>query len=290
MDVPVDTEIYIYGLGSDNSYSGAQKAALADIAQKISSRVSTQTEIKQRKEGNRSETVTLSNTQSYSRDIELPNFEVIQNENQNGLWNILIRVERSDVQRAIFHQLESLGKELSDLLIKNKDSYGPKCLYFLSKSKAARDKLAELIPVYLGSGATDQAEKAYRIKIEKFDALLARCEQANKFQLVYLTKVSRKFEQDVIRLLNKEGFEITTLEQGTGTIFIDLAIKQSFVYKNHLTLLTLKMDVVDEFKSPLFEKKLKVRGSSFRSKEDAFAKAQTTLIKKMKSLILAMPD
>lgn len=290
LEVPVDTETYIYGLGTDNSYNGAQSAALSDIALKLSARVSTETEIKQRKEGNLSKVITLSKTKSFSRDVDVPSFEVIRNENKNGLWIILIRVERTHVQRAVFHQLESLGEEISSVLNQYQNQYGPKCYHSLSKKKKTRNKLSELIPAYIGSGAKDQAEKKHILKIKEFDNLLANCKQANKYRLVYSTKVDRKFNDGIVQFLNSEGFQVTASQKGTGAINVDLAIKQSFAYKNHLTVITLNLEVVDEHKSQIFKDKLKARGSSFRSKEDALKNAQKSLVTKMKSLISAQSE
>ncbi|MFT6207482.1 MAG: hypothetical protein ACJA0T_001390, partial [Colwellia sp.] len=64
--IPADDETYIYGLGIDADHSNAQKFALADITQKLSTRVQSSVGISQSKSGNVTNTDTKQRTTAVS--------------------------------------------------------------------------------------------------------------------------------------------------------------------------------------------------------------------------------
>jgi len=284
-NIPVDTAEHIYGLGVDSSYASAQKAALADIAQKLSSRVQSSTEIVQRKEGTKASTSAKSSTRSYSRDIELPNVEVIENKEKNGQWTIVVKAKREHVQKAIKHQLNFLNEELLFALDEFDKQYGPACFYALTEKKLAKGKLVDLIPAYVGSGINDGSEQQFYQTAKQFDSVINRCEKRNKYRLSFSIPVSKSLENEVKNFLKSQGYIVTKSPKNTGEIQINLKIKQSFAFKNHLTLMTAQVLVQDEFEEVRADSKFKVKGSSFESKEQSLARAHQNLIKKLKSII-----
>mgnify|MGYP000563149714 CR=1 FL=1 len=284
-DLPVDTAEYIYGLGTDNSYAGAQKAALADMAQKLSTRVQSNTEIMQRKEGNTAKTVAINRTQSYSRDIELPNVEVIENDKRNGVWTIIVKASRTNIQQALKHQLNNLHQELTFVLGEFDRSYGPACFYALSEKLSAKEKLMDLVPAYVGSGAKDNAERAIYVTLQQFDKTIRKCEQRNKYRLSFSTPVSKFFENEVKKFLKSQGYIVTKSPNNTGEIQFILNTQHTVAYENHLAIVTVELIVLDEFEEMRSENKFKVKGSSFDSKENALKRAHQNLIKKLKLII-----
>ena len=71
VELPPDSEKYIYGIGTDTSYDLAQKAAMADIVMKLATRVNVSTEINQTKYSNRTQVDAQSQVIAESRGIEL---------------------------------------------------------------------------------------------------------------------------------------------------------------------------------------------------------------------------
>jgi len=284
-ELPTDTKEYVYGLGEDNSYERAQQAALANIAQKLSTRVKSNTEITHRKEGKKANTVAINNILSYSRDIELPNVEVIENKEKNGIWTVVVKANRKNIQIALKHQLNSLNEDLLFVLDEFRSSYGPACYYSLSEKASSRERLVDLIPAYVGSGINDDMEQEFYITIQLFDKTFAKCEKRNKYRLKFSKPVSTTFNNDVRKFLKSKGFVVTKSTKNTGEIHFNLQVKQSFAYNNHLSIIAAEVIVMDELEEIRYEEKFKVKGSSFNSKSDALTRAQSNLLKKIKSTI-----
>lgn len=282
LNVPADNEQFIYGLGTDVSYDQAQKAAMADIVMKLSTRITAKSQITQTKENNHTQTRATQKTEAFSRGIELPNVEVVASEERLGNWHILVRAERKLVQRSIKHQLVNLNDDLLFSLDEFKGKYTPSCFYALSDEATKKEKLSELIPAYVGSGISDGSEAEFYQTIKTFERTFKRCKKRNKYTLTFSQPVSTEFQNLTINFLNNNGFEVVGSGENTGNVRFNIKKNQVLAYKNHLTILDTEILVFDETDTLKYQTSFKVKGSSFESKSQSLARAEKSLLQKIK--------
>ena len=283
--IPADNETYIYGLGIDGIHANAQKFALADITQKLSTRVQSSVGISQSKSGNVTNTDIKQKTTAISQEIELPNVQVLESVKKDNQWRVLIRVERKLVQLALKRQLEDLNDDISFLLEDFSESQGPSCWFALTKNRHKKEKLAALIPAYIGSGVEEEATSTFNTQAINFERLLKRCKYKNKYTITYPNESSIDFKNSFEQLLKNQGYKVTKQNKNTGTIDVKFKEKQTYVYKNHLNIINAEINILDEFGDTKQHLKFKSKGSSFNNKKDANQKAVVNLIKKIEKLI-----
>jgi hypothetical protein len=286
--IPADDETYIYGLGIDAEHSNAQKFALADITQKLSTRVQSSVGISQSKSGNVTNTDTKQKTTAVSQEIELPNVHVLESVKKDNQWRVLIRVERKLVQLALKQQLEDLNDELSFLLEDFAESQGPSCWFTLTTNIHKKEKLSALIPAYIGSGMKEESTLSFKKQTTSFDRLLKRCKYKNKYTINYPKQAPINFKNLFEQLMKNQGYKVTNQKKNAGTIDIKFKEKQTYVYKNHLNIISAEVSVLDEFGDTKKHVKLKSKGSSFNNKKEASRKAVINLIKKIETLIIKL--
>ena len=281
-EVPVDSNEFIYGVGTDVSYDLAQKSAMADIVAKLSTRINTEISIDQTKRDSVTKTTAKSTTRAVTSTIELPNVDVVKSEQKKGRWQVLVRVKRQLVQRAIYHQLTRLHEDVLFVLDDFDALYTPSCFYALSDELSNVEQLKNLIPAYLGSGVNDNSEQAFYQTIKQFSRTFKRCKQRNRYTLTFSQPVTAAFKNATKELLKNSGFEVVKTGNNTGTIQFNIKKKQTLVYKSHLTVLAAEILVFDENESLKFKSTFKVKGSSFDSQQDALTRAENKLFKKIK--------
>jgi hypothetical protein len=285
-NIPADDETYIYGLGVDTNHSNAQKLALADITQKLSTRVQSSVGISQSKSGNVTNTDTKQRTTAVSQEIELPNVHVLESVKKDNQWRVLIRVERKLVQLALKQQLEDLNDELSFLLEDFVESQGPACWYALTTNNHKKEKLFALIPAYIGSGMKEESTVTFKKQATSFDRLLKRCKYKNKYTINYPKQTPIDFKNSFEQLMKKQGYKVTNQKKNAGTIDVKFTEKKTYAYKNHLNIISAEVSVLDEFGDTKKHVKFKSKGSSFNNKKEASRKAVVNLIKKIETLII----
>lgn len=283
--IPADDETYIYGLGVDIDHTNAQKFALADITQKLSTRIQSSVGINQNKVGNSTSTSTKQQTLAVSQEIELPNVQVINNSKENNQWRVLVRVERKLVQLAIKQQLESINDELSFITEEYTESQGPSCWFALTENSDKKAQLTALIPAYIGSGVEEERTSVFKQQAQNYERLLKRCKYKNKYTINYPAQASANFKHAFEQSMKSNGFKVTTKKQNTGTIQVKLSEKQSYAYKNHLNIIKAEFTILDEFGDTKKRIKIKSKGSSFNSDKEANKKAVINLIKKIETQI-----
>ena len=207
--IPADDENYIYGLGIDLDHSNAQKLALADITQKLSTRIQSSVGISQHKTGNSTTTSTKQQTLAVSQEIELPNIQVINNSKIDHKWRVLVRVERKLVQLSLKQQLESINDELMFIIEDFSESQGPACWHALSKNNHKKEKLAALIPAYIGSGMAEESAQEYIQQAQAFERLFKRCKYKNKYTITYPAQSSTDFKRAFEQLIKSQGCKVT---------------------------------------------------------------------------------
>jgi len=280
-EIPADNETYIYGLGVDIEHRNAQKFALADITQKLSTRVQSSVGISQNKNGNITSTSSKQQTIAVSQEIELPNIQVIHNSKKNNQWRVLVRVERKLVQLSIKQQLEAINNELAFITKDFAESQGPSCWFALTENNYKKEQLTALIPAYIGSGMKEETTLAYAQQAQNYDRLFKRCKYKNSYTIVYPPQTSIDFKNAFEQLIKSQGFKVTNQKKNTGTIQVKLSEKQSYAFKNHLNIINAEFNILDEFGDAIKSIKLKSKGSSFNSKKEANKKAVANLIKKI---------
>ena len=284
--IPADDENYIYGLGIDLDHSNAQKLALADITQKLSTRIQSSVGISQHKTGNSTTTSTKQQTLAVSQEIELPNIQVINNSKIDHKWRVLVRVERKLVQLSLKQQLESINDELMFIIEDFSESQGPACWHALSKNNHKKEKLAALIPAYIGSGMAEESAQEYIQQAQAFERLYKRCKYKNKYTITYPAQSSTDFKRAFEQLIKSQGFKVTNQKKDTGNIKVKLSEKQSYAFKNHLNIINAEFTISDEFGDEIKFIKLKSKGSSFNNKAEANKKAVINLINKIETHII----
>jgi len=284
--IPADNETYIYGLGIDINHGNAQNFALADITQKLSTRVQSSVGITQSKSGNVTNTDTKQKTTAVSQEIELPNVHVLKSVQKNNQWQVLVRVERKLVQSALKLQLEDLNDDLSFLIDEFSESQGPACWNALTTNIDKKEKLAALIPAYVGSGVKEELTIRFKQKTTSFDRLFKRCKYKNKYTFNYPEKVSIDFKSSFEQLMKNHGYKVTNKKQSTGTINLQFTEKHTFVFKQHMNIINAEVSILDEFGDTKKHVKFKSKGSSFSNKKEANQKAVVNLIKKLETLII----
>lgn len=281
-DVPVDNKQFIYGLGTDVTYGQAQKSAMADIVMKLSTRITAKSQITQTKENNQTQTRATQKTEAVSRGIELPNVEVVASEEKLGNWYVLVRAERKLVQRSIKHQLVNLNDDLLFALEEFNGKYTPSCFYALSDEASNKEKLNELIPAYVGSGISDGSEDEFYQTLNTFDRTFKKCKKRNRYILTFSELVSSEFKISTIKFLKNNGFYVVSSGENTGVVQFNIKKKQTLAYKSHLTILNTEILVFDETDTLKYQESFKVKSSSFESKSQSLARAEKSLLKKIK--------
>ncbi|UUO22657.1 hypothetical protein FGD67_05270 [Colwellia sp. M166] len=284
--IPADDEQYIYGLGIDVDHSNAQKLALADITQKLSTRIQSSVGISQDKTGNTTTTSTKQHTMAVSQEIELPNIQVINNSKADNQWRVLVRVERKLVQLSLKQQLETINDELMFIIEDFSESQGPACWHTLSTNNHKKEKLTALIPAYLGSGMAEESTLAFSQQAQTYERLFKRCKYKNKYTITYPAQASADFKRAFEQLIKSQGFKVTNQKKDTGNIQIKLSEKQSYAFKNYLNIINAEFTVLDEFGDVISFIKLKSKGSSFNNKKEANKKAVINLIKKIETQMI----
>lgn len=282
VELPPDSEKYIYGIGTDTSYDLAQKAAMADIVMKLATRVNVSTEINQTKYSNRTQVDAQSQVIAESRGIELPNVEVIDSDQKNNLWQVLVRVEREQVKRAIKHQLDTINSDLQFVLEEFENHYAPSCFYTLSNEENKRTLLNELIPAYIGIGSEEGAETQFNRTINTFDRTYKRCKKRNRYTLTFSRPVTSALKNSTKALLKKQGFDVVSKGENTGSVQLNIKAKSSMFKKTHFTILTAEILVFDERESLQFKDSFKVKGASFKSSSESVARAEQALLQRVK--------
>lgn len=284
--IPADGENYIYGLGIDVDHSNAQKLALADITQKLSTRIQSSVGISQNKTGSITTTSTKQQTTAVSQEIELPNIQVLNKSKVNNQWRVLVRVERKLVQLSLKQQLESINDELMFIIKDFSESQGPACWHALSKNEHKKEKLTALIPAYIGSGMEEASTFEFAQQAQAYERLFKRCKYKNKYTINYPAQASNDFKRAFEQLIKSQGFKVTNQKKDTGSIQVKLSEKQSYAFKNHLNIINAEFTILDEFGDVIRFIKLKSKGSSFNNKKEANQKAVINLIKKIETQII----
>jgi len=282
-NIPSDNEIYIYGLGIDVDHRNAQKLALADITQKLSTRIQSSVGINQRKSDNVTRTDTKQRITAVSQEIELPNVYVLESIKKDNQWRVLVRVERKLVQLALKQQIEDLNDEVSFLLEDFSSFQGASCWFSLTKNNYKKEKLAALIPAYIGSGIKKEVTNPFKQNIINFDRLLKHCKYKNKYTVNYPPQASTDFKKTFEQLMTNQGYKITSQKKNTGTIVIKFTEKQTYYFKNYLNIINAELTILDELGDTKKHVTFKSKGSSFSNKKDAHKKAIINLIKKMEN-------
>ncbi len=284
--IPADNDTYIYGLGVDTDHSNAQKFALADITQKLSTRIQSSVGISQSKSGNVTNTDTKQRTTAISQEIELPNVLVLESTKKENQWWVLVRVERKLVKLALKQQLDDLNDELSFLIEDFSESQGPSCWFTLTENNHKKEKLAALIPAYIGSGVKEEVTNPLKQQTINFDRLLKRCSYKNKYTVNYPPQAPADFKSAFEQLMKNQGYKITNQKKNTGTIEVKFTEKNTYAYKSHLNIINAELSILDELGDTKNNVKFKSKGSSFSNKKEASKKSITNLIKKIETLII----
>ena len=282
IELPADTPEHIYGIGSDTSYDLAQKAAMADIVMKLATRVNASTQISQTKSNTKTQVNAQSRVIAESRGIELPNVDVIDSEQTQGRWQVVVRVERDQVKRSIKHQLDTLNSDLRFTLEEFENHYAPSCFYALSNEESKITQLKELIPAYIGIGSEKGAEAPFYSTINIFERTYKRCKKRNRYTLTFSKPVSSVLESSTKAQLKENGFEVVSRGENTGNVQFNIKTKSSYFNKTHLTILTTEILVFDENESLKFKDSFKVKGASFKSSNESVAKAELALLQRVK--------
>lgn len=281
-NVPADDEIYIYGLGVDTDHNNAQKLALGNITQKLSTRVQSSIDINQRKIGNSSNIDIKQRTTAVSQDIELPNVYILESTKKKQKWWVLLRVERRLVQLALKQQIDDLNDELSFLIDDFSESQGPSCWFMLTKNVHKKERLAALIPAYIGSGIKKGVTESLKQQAVSFDRLLNRCKYNNKYTVIYPPRTPTDFKNAFEQLMKNQSYKIVNTKPNTGKITLKYIENKTYTFKNYLNIINAEITISDEFSNIQKHIKFKGKGSSFKSEKDANKKAITHLIKKIK--------
>ncbi|MCJ8320289.1 MAG: LPP20 family lipoprotein [Colwellia sp.] len=284
LEIPSDDEQYIYGVGTDIDYNNAQKFALADISQKLATRIQSTNEILQNKVGSHTDTFILQRTKSSSIEVDLPNVKVIKNVKVAGQWWIILKVERKLIQLSLEKQIIALSDVIRQITDKYRVNAGPACWYSLVENESKAIKLNDLIPVYLGSSINVNPTERYRILLKQYDLLLQKCVERNQYAIKFSTNASSKFQLAIIQTLRDKGFKLTEDVKPFGEIRINLEEKYTYTFNNHLNIINGEIAIYDELDHLKQRIKFKGKGSSFSSKKEANVKAVENSLNKFRAL------
>jgi len=189
------------------------------------------------------------------------------------------------VQLALKQKLEDLNDEISFLIDDFSDSQGPSCWFSLTENSYKKEKLAAMIPAYIGSGVKEGIASPLKQQIINFDRLLKRCAYKNKYIVTYPHQTPIDFKNAFEQLMKKQDYKITNQEKNSGTIAIKFTEKNTYAYNNHLHIINAELSVFDEFGVMKNNVKFKGKGSSFSNQKEASRKAIINLIKKIETYI-----
>lgn len=115
---PSDTPRYYYGLGEGKSITEAKNSALADISSRISVSVNSSfsSSVSATRLGD-NETVASKvkeEVTAKSKDIDYTNVEVQESANDNGIWHVLVQVDRVELAKNYLEKLSKVDNQLKN--------------------------------------------------------------------------------------------------------------------------------------------------------------------------------
>ncbi len=284
IEKPINDRVYLYGLGVNQSHSTAEKLAMANLIQQISSKVSSEDRTNQSLVNGVANDSYTSDTSVSTLALELPSVETIKSVEKNGEWNILIRVKRSLVQLTIKNQLENMSDDFLLLLEDHSESPGPACWVAMKENRKEKPKFQSLISAYIGSGVSNAKTTAYSQQIKAYTKLFTKCKKRNRYRLIVENDSTGEFRKALYENLRSSDIKLTNSSKSTGVIVAKLEVQTKKIYGQQIVFLSTKLNVKDEFSNFISDTALKAKGSSFSSKAEAEKKAIKNLIKKIRKL------
>ncbi|PHS18191.1 MAG: hypothetical protein COA86_08595 [Kangiella sp.] len=281
---PLNDKVYLYGLGIHSTHASAEKQAMANLTQQLSSRVESEVLDQQTLTNGIENSRTEVNTKVSTLALELPNIETMKSIEINGEWNILIRVKRSLVQLAIKNQLEDKSDDFSIYLEDYSASPGPACWYALKGVNNEKSAFRSLIAAYVGSGVKVSRTQIYSEQIKGVEKLFKKCKKRNRYRLQVENDLTGQFRAALQESLSSSEIKLTNSSKNTGVIVAKLEKETKILFKQHVVFLSSKLIVKDEFGNFISDTDLKAKGVSFSSYRDAEKKAIKGIIKRIRKL------
>lgn len=285
VNVPVDTDEHIYGLGVDINPTIARQGAIADIVQKLSVQVSSSVDIVKEKQGNTTVSQVRQNSSASSVKLQLSDIQVVENVEKKGKWWVVVKASRAMLQQTLGSEVAQHTQAITRVLNEYKASPGPACWFELGGQQQNMERLQEIAPLFAGSGgAADAVSKANKL-LTAYNEQMASCSQNNRYTLEFDSPIPKSMQRAIKKELKKLGFKFAKESPNTGVLVLDLSTDYKHFHSNHIIIHKVAFEVEDELQNSRYSADFKAKGSSLSNKNDALKKAENALLTKLTNVL-----
>lgn len=175
---PVDTSSTIYGVGESMALRGARDDALAVIAGKLETRVTSDVQTETVLADGRESSTTRNRVRTTTESLKLSEFRTVNSAQAGNRLFVLLSVDRQTLVNSILEDVDRLGREIEARLATVESSSRLKYLYRLT---LVRSLITEAIDkIYLAQSAS-QNSLLKQVTLSRYQALLnegARMQQS----------------------------------------------------------------------------------------------------------------
>lgn len=118
---PNNDNLYIYGVGSGNSYDKSVKSALADMAQRLQVSISANTSLQTISHSNNISQKLIQQISTTTDQINIPNYTIINQDNSNGIYYIQLQANIKETIRSLHKTIKNSILE-SQLLLSSAEN------------------------------------------------------------------------------------------------------------------------------------------------------------------------
>ncbi|WP_371188707.1 hypothetical protein [Thalassotalea maritima] len=283
---PLDTDVFIYGVGSDSVYEQAKQAAFADVSQKLYSKNQVDTELHIVKENHHVSDKTVFRTRSKTIPIQFPRVDIIQSEQVDNRWWVVIKIDRTQLSQSLLNQVHESAEELSWMMEEFIDAPGPACWFELSNTSTDQSNLSGLIGAYLGNGGSEDQVQEAKSTVASFAKLFKKCQKRNLYRLNIVGDSNAKLTASLREQLQGSKIQLTNRKSRTGEVRIVLTMSTDVAFSQYYANYEANISLLDEHGSVLQQQTITSRGVSFSNTAGAQAMAQKQLLENVKTQLL----
>jgi len=171
---PADTAATIYGVGEGMTLRGARDDALAVIAGKLETRVSSDVQTETVLTNGQERSTTRNNVHTTTESLKLSEFRTVNSAQSGSRLFVMLSVDRQNLVDSILEDVDRLNREIEARLDSAENSSRLKYLYRLT---LARSLISEAIDKILLVQSASQNSELRQSALSRYQSLLAQGER-----------------------------------------------------------------------------------------------------------------
>ncbi|KZZ34788.1 MULTISPECIES: LPP20 family lipoprotein [unclassified Oleiphilus] len=280
---PADDSQFMYGVGEGDNLDSAKQSALKDIAGKLSTNVSSESENRDYLSNGVSESSFSQKVNTRIQDVKLSGFDVRESLKRANKHYVLLAMKRSTFVADKVNQLNevnnSIDAELQGLSGKNK------LLQLLAYNQANTYAIQGRELVSLIHAADPSQNKQgdldrYRSFVQKEKALL----EQTKFSLNSDASL-KPLVRHIKKIMQTNGFQVTSPMRADSIIELEGSIKEKEIFSTKMVNIDLEILVKTDSEQLVSSNSYQLKGSSVSSFDSSRDKAMQQIANEVKSKI-----